>query len=1366
MSKEVWRGIVCAWVLGLAGQAYAAIAATDVPPALRDWIPWVLDEVPDHACPFLFNGASRQCAWPGRLDLDAVAGGATFHLDVEVYQDAWLPLPGRPGAWPQRVTDHGEPVVVVARQGVPAVELAAGRHRLAGAFDWSRLPESLPVPGEYGLVALTVDGRPLPLGNTPGEVWLRPAAPARVEDAPEERLDVQVFRRLVDDQPFQVVTWIALDVAGAQREVTLPSAQLPDSVPMALEGPLPARLEPNGDLRVQLRPGHWTLQLTTRHGGPVDAIGLPPRPAPWPGEEVWVFDARPALRLVDVAGAPGIDPAQTLLPGEWQQLPAYRVAAGSGLSFTTRRRGDPDPEPDQLHLARELWLDFDGQGMTARDRISGRMTRAWRLDAAPQLALGRVTLNGEPQFVTTRDGVGQGVEVRRGTVDLEADSRVEGDVRSLPAVGWATDVSGLSVTLHLPPGWRLWSATGADNVPDTWLHRWTLLDLFLVLIATVGVARLWHWRAAALAAVTLLLLWHEPTAPRQVWLHLLAAVALLRVLPAGRLCRGVTAYRNVVLLVLATHAVVFMVTHLRTGLYPQLERPYETIGPPSPVPMAADAPATAAMEIATPVPGQVAGSVESDALHDRASRMLAKSAAGPRTEHVTPRRALEQDPLARIQTGPGVPDWRWTAIDLGWNGPVTAAQPLSFVLISPRVNGALALLRVALLAWLVGFLFVSTFGRLRRERMPPVAAILFAIGVLGIAGAPVAHAAFPDPALLDTLKGRLLRAPMCAPACADVPRAAVGLLDGSLKIELEVQAAVETGIPLPGRADQWLPETVLIDAVPATAMRRASEGMVWLMVPPGVHRVTLIGALPARTRIEVPLPLVPQRLEANLAGWAVEGLRPDGKVESQLILTRARPTGDATPLEALAARSLPAYFTVTRTLRLGLDWRVETRIERRTPPGGAATLRVPLLAGESVTTPDIQVTDGHVNVSFAAGERALQWVSVLTPRDTLDLEAPRTDAWSETWRADISPVWHAAFTGIPVVHHQDGDGQWLPEWRPWPGEKVGIALTRPTGVPGQWVTLDRARLVTNPGQRTTDATLEFTLRSSQGGQHALTLPVDAALQSVTIDGVPQPIRQDGRRVTLPLTPGARPVVVAWRSEAGLGARYRTPEFALGAPSVNDSLTVQLPEDRWTLFVRGPRLGPAILFWGVLIVIVLVAVGLARTRLTPLSATQWTLLGIGLSQTDVLSALVVVGWLLALGARVRVATDDLGRWRFNLLQIALAVLTLAALSMLFDAIRHGLLGSPDMQIAGNGSTAATLNWFQDRAPDAYPVATVWSVSLWWYRALMLAWALWLAFALLNWLRWGWRNFAHDGLWRPVRLLPARTPPVTTGRPPPA
>jgi hypothetical protein len=43
----------------------------------------------------------------------------------------------------------------------------------------------------------------------------------------------------------------------------------------------------------------------------------------------------------------------------------------------------------------------------------------------------------------------------------------------------------------------------------------------------------------------------------------------------------------------------------------------------------------------------------------------------------------------------------------------------------------------------------------------------------------------------------------------------------------------------------------------------------------------------------------------------------------------------------------------------------------------------------------------------------------------------------------------------------------------------------------------------------------------------------------------------------------------------------------------------------------------------------------------------------------------------------------------------------------------------------------------------------SVSIWFYRAAMLLWSLWIAQALVGWLRWGWTAFNEGDLWRPLR-----------------
>jgi hypothetical protein len=145
--------------------------------------------------------------------------------------------------------------------------------------------------------------------------------------------------------------------------------------------------------------------------------------------------------------------------------------------------------------------------------------------------------------------------------------------------------------------------------------------------------------------------------------------------------------------------------------------------------------------------------------------------------------------------------------------------------------------------------------------------------------------------------------------------------------------------------------------------------------------------------------------------------------------------------------------------------------------------------------------------------------------------------------------------------------------------------------------------------------------------------------------------------------------------------------------------------------------------------------------------------VGLSQAEPLSALAVAGWLVLLGRRARLP-EAISKYTFNLLQVVLGILTLVALAALFGAIQQGLLGLPDMQIGGNGSSAYELKWYQDRSPNRLPQAWMVSVPMFVYRGLMLAWALWLAFALLRWLSWAWNCFSSGGLWRRLELSKAK------------
>ncbi|MBW1759711.1 MAG: hypothetical protein JRI88_05255, partial [Deltaproteobacteria bacterium] len=202
----------------------------------------------------------------------------------------------------------------------------------------------------------------------------------------------------------------------------------------------------------------------------------------------------------------------------------------------------------------------------------------------------------------------------------------------------------------------------------------------------------------------------------------------------------------------------------------------------------------------------------------------------------------------------------------------------------------------------------------------------------------------------------------------------------------------------------------------------------------------------------------------------------------------------------------------------------------------------------------------------------------------------------------------------------------------------------------------------------------------------------------------------------------------------------------------------MPRHRWILWTAGPRLGPAVLFWSYLIVVVLAAAALGRIKWTPLKTRHWLLLSLGLTQVQPIIAIMIAGWLLALGLRnKRVPSEN--RFSFNATQFILAAWTLAALSGLYTAIEKGLLGIPNMQISGNGSNNFHLYWTQDRIGEIMPQPWVLSLPQLVFHLLMLIWAIWLALSLLKWLKWGWASFGMGGLWKksPLRVK-KQSPPA--------
>jgi hypothetical protein len=1369
-------------VVGLSAILSLAFAHAEppVPAPLEAWRPWVMHGQEFRACPLLAGKDGKTadeylCAWPGVLDIRADANGAAISERWRVEAESWVPLPGTDYEWPQQVTVDGQPAPVVNREG-PALRLAPGTHDVRARFEWRTRPETLHVPAAVGIVALEVDGKSVvPVQHRGDEVTLGRGSSA----APEaDNVEVHVFRKLADGIPALLTTDIQLAVSGQAREEVLGPVLPAGFEPLTLESPWPARIDGDGKLHVQVDTGDATITLEARATAPLAKVVARVPDAPWPSQEIWSYEAAPTLRVTTATSALQVDPRQAFVKDEWQMLPAFALGDGATLAIDERSRGLAPDEKNRLTLDREMWLDFAGDGWFARDRIGGEMLRGWRFEVLPPFALERADAqnianpgSGGERLLVTRGSAhdATGVEWRTPNVALAAGVRIASAASSLPVTGWQDSFDRVTTQVHLPSGYKLLAAPGADSAAGSWISRWTLLDVFVAAIIALLAWRLFGAIGGGIAIAYLVLGYQESGAPLWTLLAALALGLIARALPAGKLATTTTWLRRAALVLLVLVALPFVAEQLRFALHPQLEnggglsfddglvggiamkrvvmqeesKPTDMESPPPPA--------------SAPMPQEA----------DKADRKLETiTVTGSNIRRVDVMEHYNASTI--VQTGAGEPGWNvGERYLLSWSGPVLAAQTVRLVIAPPWL---VRVLRIALVALLAALIVRAVRGRMDfRRAVPVVAAIVLSSFTMT---SPAQAQAFPPQDLLDQLRASLVEPPPCAPQCASIAKADVSARGDEIRVALEAHAASRAGLPVPGDSDVLALRSITVDGVAQDGLAR-NAGMLEIGLARGVHRVELVYTATGDKAL-IHFPLQPKRIELAVDGWqSGGGIADDRLLTETLSLTRTRENASTS---VAGGQQFAPFVHVTREIMLGSDWSISTSVARLAPKDGGFTVSVPVLAGEHVSSPGIKVENGRIAAAIPDQQLGTSWNGTLEKGETLTLTAPALTDRAETWRITANPMWHVEASGVPVsvdANATDRTDYKRFEFAPLPGETLTLHITRPEAAEGSTRAIDRVTIVTTAAQRASDTVLDLSMRASQGGEQAITLPADAEVMNVRRNGEALNVRPrienasapdigDSQRnvLSLPVVPGLQQFEIRFREPASASFVGRTPAVSLGLPAANVNLGVDIPADRWLLATGGPAEGPAVLYWSELAVMLLVAYALARARRTPLTLMQWILLGIGFSTFSWLALTFVVAWLFALDWRARGPAPSSATW-FDLAQIALAALTLIALVALAAAIPQGLLGSPDMHVAGNGSNAQSLRWFVDRSDGALPDARAISVPLWVYKIAMLAWALWLANAVIGWLRYGFAAWSNGGYWRALRKsvvdVPAATAP---------
>jgi hypothetical protein len=1345
MRNTTWLIFVFASLLSLSVSAQEQ-SGLDIPEPLRAWIPWVLHGHENQKCPWLGQEGeddARACAWPSELTIQVSERGAQFSMPWVLYARSRVNLPGDESRWPQFVRANGVAVPVIMFEGKPIVQLEPGAWTLTGQWTWSSRPEAISIPSQVALINLVIDGKTVfPLERDDNQLWLGQAESA-VREA--DTSEIKVFRLLTDVVPAMLETRIQLRISGEGREEVLPPALPEGFAPISLSSELTARIESDGKLRVQVRPGSYEIKLVARATSPLFKVTRNKAAAPWPEQEIWSYQSVQRLRVSEVTHVSLIDPVQAGVPSEWASLPSFLMERESQLVVAERSRGLSAQDANRLHLTRQMWLDFSGQSWTTRDQISGTMTRDWRLDVASPFELKHAETDARGLLVTRGNEPDlTGVELREPQLRLSAATRMNTTSASVPVTGWKHTFDGIDTTLNLPPGYRLYAALGADQAPGAWIMQWDLLDIFWVSLWVLMAFWLHRWLGAGVVLVYALLAFHEASAPLLSVMLVLLLGLFLKWLPPGRFATTVRWGKAAALLIVILWSLPFAADQMRLAFHPQLEktdafssdgyfegslaRSRNSEAPPLPaydqaVP-AAEAPMPQKQVEANLKSVEVTGSGSAISNIGRNQALVVGKQYATNT---------------LIQAGVGNPSWSWNTYQLSWSGPVNADQHVRLIIAPPWLTSLLRGLTVILLLTLIAQLARGSFSsNLRFSKL--ATALVLSCAFMAQAQAQ----SWPSEDMLEELSKRLITLPECAPTCSKLARAEINADKDQINLALEFHVAASVAVPLPSAEKSVLLESLKVDGTIQSSLLRREEGQWWVFLERGVHRVDMVLRAAQVEKVPLKFKMLPAYLNVSAVTWDANGVRDNVLLTDTLELVRVR-VQDAQAL-VTSNQDFQPYVKVTRQLIFDLDWQIHTTVERVAPEEAGFSIDLPLLKGERVISNAFKVHDEKITVALQAHESAVSWDSQLEHAGELTLTAPELNGRAETWQLSASPMWNLNYSGVPAVYAEN-PSLWIHEFHPLPEEKLNIKLTRPEAVGGATVAIDAASLRTVVGKRASEHQLQFELRSTQGGQHVIDLPEAIEVLSVTLAGEKLNVRPDKGRLSLPIKPGSQQIDIHWRQNNAISLSSRTPEVGLNAAASNLKISLELPHDRWLLATGGPIVGPAVLYWPMLAILGLLAFGLSRSGRTPLKFRDWLLLGFGFSMFSWIGLVLVIGWLLALDARAPMS-KDLNPNVFNVMQITLVALTFLALVSLIANVQQGLLGHPDMHVVGNGSNAFVLNWFYDQTDRAFPQAVGYSVSIWWYKTAILLWALWLVNALTRWLRWGLGCYATHGYWRTV------------------
>ncbi|MCC6952932.1 MAG: hypothetical protein IT290_02320, partial [Deltaproteobacteria bacterium] len=388
----------------------------------------------------------------------------------------------------------------------------------------------------------------------------------------------------------------------------------------------------------------------------------------------------------------------------------------------------------------------------------------------------------------------------------------------------------------------------------------------------------------------------------------------------------------------------------------------------------------------------------------------------------------QRRPVSKVvQSGPAEPTWTWKQHRFAFAGPVAPGHRASIYLLSPWMTSILSVIRVGLLFCLAAIFFRRAGYSLPSKMVPEIA-----IGLLLFLPTQSASAEFPGRELLAELESRMESERCRQATCASFDELEIRVQENMVRGVAKISATAPTVVTVPGPLDQLPISSIRLNGKETTSIRRSSTGFLQVLVPRGASRLEFDAQLLAQTVVTIQFPQLPVSVKAISDEWSIEGVSSTGSLAGNV---RLIPKGEPGKTKTFQETVLPTWFIVTRSLELGETNSVETTVQRMGDTSTPASISVPVLDGERVTTGSVTSEGGVVTARFGIGTSTVSYTSSLASFADLKLVSKPSLQLSEVWTVECSPFVVCNVDGLsPTFSVTEGRSRSV--WYPFPGDEV------------------------------------------------------------------------------------------------------------------------------------------------------------------------------------------------------------------------------------------------------------------------------------------------------------------------------------------